>query len=292
MNELQSTVASNSHVIVAINLSELSAWATWDRVFIQNYASKNLNIVICNAYITTSNSLGDTAVSVPAVPDIVNPTSSPTNTPSNKLSNPIVLYTVGDSTTDWGSWRYKLVQRLQSSGYQVQTTGSKTDGYGLRHDGHASKRASDILSFMYSWMFQSYMQPRPSVITLLIGVNDLRGWRHPWSVSEDVKKIVGLMYQRQPDVRILLASTMKYNSQIWGGDSNQVPHAGGSAWSPGPLLLYGMYLTAWLGRKIDWVDLYNKVPADSIGDKLHPNIDNWGAQLMADAFFDALSPYL
>lgn len=185
----------------------------------------------------------------------------------------------GDSITDRGQlWRSGIVTGLQTAGLAVETVGPYTDAAGHHHAGLDSQQTSFILQNMPTWLDEH----DPNIVNLLIGVNDIRGGVPTDTIASNMTSIVQTIRDAEPDCFVFVNSVMRYQGSF-GGDPNRVPEINAA-------YVEIVDTFAAQGMSIYWVDLYSVVPADEIGDGLHPSTDAAGAALMTDVVLGEMLP--
>ncbi|MCP5095663.1 MAG: hypothetical protein GY943_08940 [Chloroflexi bacterium] len=198
---------------------------------------------------------------------------------------------LGDSITEgdtvYNSYRRPLWQLLQDNGYSVDFIGAEVNNSGgpapnqdfdLDHEGHAGWRADQIVDRgLADWL----LNYTPDIVLLHIGSNDLtRVNRRNVVVSatlDDVREIISVLRDDNPNVTILLAQLIPSCSSILDGN----------------IVTYNAELPALIAEQttavspIILVDHFTGFDANTdTHDCVHPNVSGEGK--MAQNWYDAI----
>lgn len=140
---------------------------------------------------------------------------------------------LGDSITqadrNHNSYRRPLWLKLQSAGYEVNFVGSTRSNYlgnapksdfDQDHEGHWGWRTDEVLTQIDRWS----QDAKPDIVLIHLGTNDVLGGRSFASTIAQLQKIIEVLRQRNPKIKILLAQlipsaggealTQQFNQQI------------------------------------------------------------------------------
>jgi len=200
----------------------------------------------------------------------------------------INILPLGDSITQGGnerpSYRRTLWLKLQQHGFNVDFVGSqqafhnasppeKRLDFDLDHEGHWGWETNEIVESLPGWL-ESYTA---DIALVHLGTNDFDRGEDVLLTLEDLKQVLAILRQSNPDITVLLAkivpmrfkNTRKFNDALvdWAGKQST------------------------LTSKVVLVDQHaGYYPLFYNYDKYHPN--SWGEERMADRWFEALIPIL
>ena len=187
------------------------------------------------------------------------------------------------STGDDTGYRKPLWQLLNPS-YSVNFVGSQQGGDGTfdeDHEGHPGWKSTQIRDNISVWVSQY----QPDFILLHIGTNDISARRAIQDIINDIDATLTRIWNYNRDIRVFLCSIIprldSYNGDTQALNSEIVKLVNRRKQDNYP---------------INHVDQYSVITGVSnwqntlMSDYLHPN--DTGYQLMAEAFYDALKPYL
>jgi lysophospholipase L1-like esterase len=201
--------------------------------------------------------------------------------------------TRGDSwtTSPYPSYRYYLDDSLRASGFAVDFVGSTSSAFtkfvfDQQHEGHGGYTTGMLVgtpsvSPLASWLAAS---PTPEIVLLHIGTNDLRD-RIPLATRlENLKQIVGLLRQKNPKVRVMIAQIIPTGSSANNTNGGLLDYNRAL-----PSLAAGLTTAASPVTVVDLHTGYDGV-ADNQPDGIHPKTS--GEKKMAGAWYRALVPVL
>ena len=207
---------------------------------------------------------------------------------------------LGDSVTRGGSqadspypsYRYYLYESLTDAGYSVDFVGSTSDPrftrftFDQQHEGHGGYTTVKMLGTSSSSPLTSWLAsaPVPDIVLMHVGTNDVIQQVPMATRLANVEAIVGLLRQKNPKVRVLMAQI------IPTGDSFRNSNSG--------LITYNQALPALAARlstpasPVTVVDQYSGYHGvnDNQYDGIHPRTS--GEQKMAAKWYAALVPVL
>lgn len=145
-------------------------------------------------------------------------------------AEPVVVLPLGDSITagSEGGYRKPLVEKLASAGLKVTTVGSVVDASlpagQQAHEGHPGWRLTQLAEHLPEWIANGGTPMRPTVVTLMAGINDLNGMiedpagRAMSERSDEIlstlqtrlKRVVAILDEKTPDAAILLGGCTPY----------------------------------------------------------------------------------
>jgi len=206
---------------------------------------------------------------------------------------------LGDSITRGGSWttspypsyRYYLDESLRASGYSLDFVGSTSTAFtkfafDQNHEGHGGYTTGMMVgtpsfSPLAAWLASS---PAPDIVLLHVGTNDaLEGIPLATRIA-NMKKIVSILRQKNPGVRVLMAQIIPtgdagLNSKGLLLDFNRAL----------PSIAAGLSTPTSPVAVVDLFTGYDGV-ADNQPDGIHPKTS--GERKMAGAWHRALAPVL
>ena len=201
--------------------------------------------------------------------------------------------TRGGSTTDspYPSYRYYLYQSLTDAGYGVDFVGSTSSSFAKfvfdeQHDGHSGYTTTRMLGTSASSPLKSWLAavPAPDIVLLHIGTNDVLQQIPMETRLANVEAIVGLLRQKNPRVRVLMAQI------IPTGNAFRNTNSGLIAFNQAlPALASRLSTSASPVTVVDQYSGYNGV-ADNQVDGIHPKTE--GERKMAAKWYAALAPLL
>jgi lysophospholipase L1-like esterase len=213
-------------------------------------------------------------------------------------NEPCKIMPFGDSITQGfnvaGGYRAPLFHLALAASRDITLVGSANDysvpevdnvPFPRDHEGHGgfTIEGNNGIAKFVGTSVPSY---KPHVITLMIGTNDLNGNNNVPDAPNRLGKLLDAIYMADPKILVVLAQIVPsrtdslndrvetYNAAMPGLVSSRVDQ----------------------GQHIVLVDMYGAFTDDSnykqslLADNLHPN--QAGYDLMADVWFEALSPYL
>ncbi|MBW4525158.1 MAG: SGNH/GDSL hydrolase family protein [Phormidium tanganyikae FI6-MK23] len=156
------------------------------------------------------------------------PTSSVDGTPTGVRIMPL-----GDSITqadrNYNSYRRPLWLQLRAAGYDVNFVGSTKSNYlgnapksdfDQDHEGHWGWQADEVLARIDQWS----QDAKPDIVLIHLGTNDVLGGQSFESTIAELQKLIEVMRQRNPKLKILIAQlipssggealTQQFNQQI------------------------------------------------------------------------------
>ncbi|MER3432686.1 MAG: cellulose-binding protein [Leptolyngbya sp. ERB_1_1] len=195
---------------------------------------------------------------------------------------------LGDSITQadrsHNSYRRPLWLKLQAAGYDVNFVGSTRSNYlgtapksdfDQDHEGHWGWRADEILAQIDRWSEAA----KPEIVLIHLGTNDILSGESFDSTIVELRKIIQIMRQRNPRLKILIAQLIpSLNSEALTQQFNQqiAALARSTNTQESPLIV------------VDQFSGFN-VQQDTY-DGLHPNES--GEQKMANRWFQTLEKVL
>jgi lysophospholipase L1-like esterase len=211
----------------------------------------------------------------------------------------IKVLPLGDSITRGGdlssspypSYRFYLYQSLTASGYSVDLVGSTSSSFSQfsfdqQHDGHSGYTTGKMVgtsssSPLKTWL--SKIQP-PDIVLLHVGTNDVIQQVPLETRKANIKKIVALLREKNPKVRILIAQI------IPTGDTFRNVNSGLISFNQAlPGLAAELSTSASPVSVVDQYSGYDGT-ADNQGDGIHPKTP--GEKKIADRWHAALKPIL
>ncbi|GAP94700.1 SGNH/GDSL hydrolase family protein [Leptolyngbya sp. NIES-2104] len=195
---------------------------------------------------------------------------------------------LGDSITqadrNHNSYRRPLWLKLRAAGYEVNFVGSTRSHYlgnapqsdfDQDHEGHWGWRVDEVLTRIDRWT----QGAKPDIVLVHLGTNDVLGGESFESTIAELQKLIQVMRQRNPRLKILLAQL--------------IPSSGGEALTQ----QFNQQIAAFVRSNstqespIILVDQFSEfdVKQDTY-DGLHPNES--GEQKMAARWFQALEKLL
>jgi len=208
---------------------------------------------------------------------------------------PFTLLALGDSITEGdqgqNTWRRPLWHMLTNAGYEVDFIGSKQSApaindFDLDHEGHSGWRADEILNGrsnrpeegrLTEWL-QTYT---PDIVLLHIGTNDLNQGQDPQRQVNDVRNIINVLRQDNPNVTIFLAQIIPNGSRDFTDEAVRTFNAAL------PSLMLEMDTPE---SRVILVDQYTGFDLETdTYDLAHPN--DTGALKMAMRWFEAIDAY-
>jgi lysophospholipase L1-like esterase len=202
--------------------------------------------------------------------------------------------TRGDASADSaaGSYRYYLYEQLTAAGYDIDFVGSTTYpdftrfSFDQDHDGHGGYTTETFLDDktntvpLKAWL--AACAP-PDVVLLMIGTNDAIYQVNLTNRTTNLRQIIGILQERNPDVTILLAKIIP-TANWYRNDmqivpyNNALPEIAANCSTP--------------DSRVVLVDHYSGFDgvADTQVDGIHPNVA--GMRKIAATWYAALSPLL
>lgn len=198
---------------------------------------------------------------------------------------PVTIMPLGDSITEGGAgffvYRYPLMEKLRSAGYDVACVGSKATqpltgsplGV-LSHEGYAGKNIAFIKA-----LFADHYQANPAdVILLHAGHNQFSDQQPIPGMLKDTRDIIAAARAINPKVTVLLGQVIpsgKLPKYSYIPDFNRalIPLAAELNTGTSPVIL------------VDHATGFNW-HTDTVADQVHPNA--LGAEKMAGRWFEAL----
>ena len=199
---------------------------------------------------------------------------------------------ITQSFPDQYSYRYYLWVKLLDEGIDFDYVGTLTDNIGgspnwpmhmgqnfdQDHEGHVGYKANDLAFGLPLWML--FYDP-PDIALLHIGTNDVRDDESNESTIQDIKDIITVLRDDNPNVIILLAQivpTTITNDDALFRELNEMI----------PSIAFDMYDA---NSPIYIVDQYNAINTSTdLRDFLHPN--DSGEEKMAQRWFHAIKKAL
>lgn len=128
---------------------------------------------------------------------------------------------LGDSITqadrNHNSYRRPLWLRLRAAGYEVNFVGSTRSQYlgnapasdfDQDHEGHWGWRVDEVLAQIDRWT----QDAKPDIVLIHLGTNDILGGQSFDSTIAELQKLIQIMRQRNPRLKILLAQLIPSSS--------------------------------------------------------------------------------
>ncbi len=196
-----------------------------------------------------------------------------------------------DTDTSFASYRYYLDDSLRASGYGVDFVGSVSSGYtkfvfDQNHEGHGGYTTGMMVgtssfSPLAAWLAAS---PTPEIVLLHVGTNDALYGVPVATRLANVRSIIGLLRQKNPKVRVLVAKIIPTGNATLNRNSGLVDYNAAL-----PSLAAGISTAT---SPVTVVDLYTGYDgvADNQPDGVHPKAT--GEKKMAAAWQRALAPIL
>jgi lysophospholipase L1-like esterase len=204
----------------------------------------------------------------------------------------------GDSITQGfnvaGGYRAPLFHLALAANRNITFVGSANDysvptvdgmAFPKNHEGHGGytiEGTNGIAQFV-STSIPSF---KPNIITLMIGTNDINGNNNVADAPNRLGKLLDAIFMRDANILVILAQMVPTGSD---GTNNAV-----KTYNAAMPNLVSTRVSK--GQHIVLVDMYTAFTNNAnykqalLGDNLHPN--QTGYNLMADVWFQALSPYL
>lgn len=213
------------------------------------------------------------------------------------MASPLKIMPIGDSitygvvnssNTESGGYRTELWNLFKADNYSVDFVGSMTNGpsdIDKNHEGHRGWRIDEILNGRSSeasagnidtWLNAN----RPDVVLLMIGTNDILQDYQLSSAPTRLSNLIDKITTKSPDSQILVSSILPSTKNA--NDQDQI-------------LSFNSYIPNIVnsklsqGKKVSFVDIFNKVTVNDLADKVHPTLD--GHTKIANAWYDALQPF-
>jgi lysophospholipase L1-like esterase len=204
----------------------------------------------------------------------------------------------GDSITQGfnvaGGYRAPLFHLALAANRNITFVGSANDfsvptvdgmAFPKNHEGHGGytiEGSNGIAQFVST----SIPNFKPNIITLMIGTNDINGNNNVADAPNRLGKLLDAIFMRDANILVILAQMVPTGSD---GTNNAV-----KTYNAAMPNLVSTRVSK--GQHIVLVDMYTAFTNNAnykqalLGDNLHPN--QTGYNLMADVWFQALSPYL
>lgn len=204
----------------------------------------------------------------------------------------------GDSITQGfnvaGGYRAPLFHLALEANRQITFVGSANDysvptvdgmTFPRNHEGHGgfTIEGNNGIARFVATSIPAY---EPDIITLMIGTNDINGNNNLPDAPNRLGKLLDSIFMRDPNILVVLAQIVPSRTD---GTNNAIKTYNAAM----PALVSSRVAQ---GQHIVLVDMYTAFTKDAnykqsvLADNLHPN--QAGYDLMADVWFDALSPYL
>jgi len=204
----------------------------------------------------------------------------------------------GDSITQGynvnGGYRAPLFHLALAAKHDITFVGSANDysvamvdgmAFPKNHEGHGGYtiEGNNGIAQYVNTSIPSY---QPDIITLMIGTNDINGNNNVADAPNRLGKLLDSIFAKDANILVILAQIVPTGSD---GTNNAVKTYNAAM----PNLVSTRVAK---GQHIVLVDMYGAISKDAnykqslLGDNLHPN--QAGYNLMADVWFQALSPYL
>jgi lysophospholipase L1-like esterase len=204
----------------------------------------------------------------------------------------------GDSITQGfnvaGGYRAPLFHLALAANRQVTFVGSASDysvptvdgvAFPKNHEGHGGWTIEGNMGIA-QLVATSIPNYKPNIVTLMIGTNDLNGNINVADAPNRLGKLLDSIFMRDPNILVVLAQIVPSRTD---GTNNTIKTYNAAM----PNLVS---TRVGMGQHIVLVDMYGAFTKDAnykqslLADNLHPN--QAGYNLMADVWFQALSPYL
>lgn len=204
----------------------------------------------------------------------------------------------GDSITQGfnvgGGYRAPLFHLALAANRNITFVGSANDysvptvdgmAFPKNHEGHGGytiEGNNGIAQFVGT----SIPNFKPNIVTLMIGTNDINGNNNVADAPNRLGKLLDAIFMRDANILVILAQMVPTGSD---GTNNAV-----KTYNAAMPNLVSTRVSK--GQHIVLVDMYTAFTNNAnykqalLGDNLHPN--QTGYNLMADVWFQALSPYL
>jgi lysophospholipase L1-like esterase len=204
----------------------------------------------------------------------------------------------GDSITQGynvaGGYRAPLFHLALAAKRDITFVGSANDysvptvdgmAFPKNHEGHGGYtiEGNNGIAQFVSTSIPSY---QPNIITLMIGTNDINGNNNVSDAPNRLGKLLDSIFMRDANILVVLAQIVPTRTD---GTNNTV-----KTYNAAMPNLVSTRVSK--GQHIVLVDMYAAFTNDAsykqslLGDNLHPN--QMGYDVMADVWFQALSPYL
>ncbi len=218
---------------------------------------------------------------------------TPTPTPGSQ-TNAVNLMMLGDSITNTTCYPPFLYEALKAGGYTKVTfigTMSMNAGSGVtcdgkayydppRNEGHSAYSTAGIISSLPGWL-SDLGAVIPDVVLVHLGTNNFWGnYVAPQSTLDDYTSIVGILRDRNPDVKMVFAQIIPMLYSSTSASSVADLDAAMPAWAAS---------TSTTRSPVYVVDLYDGFDTDNgyaDAGKVHPN--EAGSQWMADRVYPFL----
>jgi lysophospholipase L1-like esterase len=213
-------------------------------------------------------------------------------------SGPCKIMPFGDSITQGynvaGGYRAPLFHLALAAKRDITFVGSANDysvptvdgmAFPKNHEGHGGYtiEGNNGIAQFVSTSIPSY---QPNIITLMIGTNDINGNNNVSDAPNRLGKLLDSIFMRDANILVVLAQIVPTRTD---GTNNTV-----KTYNAAMPNLVSTRVSK--GQHIVLVDMYAAFTNDAsykqslLGDNLHPN--QMGYDVMADVWFQALSPYL
>ncbi|MEN6517916.1 MAG: carbohydrate-binding protein [Methanospirillum sp.] len=196
-----------------------------------------------------------------------------------------------DADTPFASYRYYLDDSLRASGHGADFVGSLSSSYtkfvfDQNHEGHGGYTTGMMVgtssfSPLAAWLAAS---PTPDIVLLHVGTNDALNGVPVATRLANVRSIIGLLRQKNPKVRVMVAQIIPTGNATLNRNSGLVDYN-----SALPSLAAGISTAASPVTVVDLSAGYAGV-ADNQPDGIHPKAT--GERKMATAWQRALAPVL
>jgi lysophospholipase L1-like esterase len=204
----------------------------------------------------------------------------------------------GDSITQGynvpGGYRAPLFHLALAASRNITFVGSAADYsvptvdgvmFPKNHEGHGGYtiEGNNGIAQFVSTSIPSY---KPNIITLMIGTNDINGNNNVADAPNRLGNLLDSIFMRDANILVVLAQIVPTAND---GTNNAV-----KAYNAALPNVVSARVSS--GKHVVLVDMYTAFTKDAnykqslLGDNLHPN--QTGYNLMADVWFQALSPYL
>jgi lysophospholipase L1-like esterase len=213
-------------------------------------------------------------------------------------NGPCKIMPFGDSITQGynvaGGYRAPLFHLALAADREITFVGSASDysvptvdgtAFPKNHEGHGGytiEGNNGIAQFVGT----SIPNYEPNIITLMIGTNDINGNNNLSDAPNRLGKLLDSIFMQDANILVILAQIVPTRTD---GTNNAV-----STYNAAMPNLVSTRVSK--GQHIVLVDMYTAFTKDAnykqalLGDNLHPN--QAGYDVMADVWFQALSPYL
>lgn len=213
-------------------------------------------------------------------------------------NGPCKIMPFGDSITQGynvaGGYRAPLFHLALAANRDITFVGSASDysvptvdgtAFPKNHEGHGGYtiEGNNGIAQFVSTSIPNY---EPNIITLMIGTNDINGNNNLSDAPNRLGKLLDSIFMRDANILVILAQIVPTRND---GTNNAV-----STYNAAMPNLVSTRVSK--GQHIVLVDMYKAFTDEAnykqslLGDNLHPN--QAGYDLMADVWFQALSPYL